>query len=177
MPIQHRNIPDNQLHEIKGAASAIPGSVPVADGTGRTRFEKLGVKNFTGSIPEGVPNLTLVTDGQGGFKTSNGIYGTFRRTRLPGFPIRYRVDALITPNGLYTIHNEDSVYPTETGFYLFVADPYYNNGDEGIEFIHTELRRIGDNLVLGNSGRIFQLNAGVAYTVNTTEAFSLLKVG
>lgn len=39
MAIQHRDIPDDQLHEVKGAATAASGQIPVATGTGTTVFQ------------------------------------------------------------------------------------------------------------------------------------------
>lgn len=41
MSIEHKNIPDSQLHEPKGAASASIGQVYVADGAGSGTWEKL----------------------------------------------------------------------------------------------------------------------------------------
>ena len=36
--MEHKNIPDAQLHQIKGAASASSGQVPIATGSGTTTF-------------------------------------------------------------------------------------------------------------------------------------------
>lgn len=36
--MEHKDIPDAQLHQIKGAASASAGQVPIADGSGGTAF-------------------------------------------------------------------------------------------------------------------------------------------
>lgn len=36
--MEHKNIPDAELHQIKGAASAVSGQVPIATGAGTTQF-------------------------------------------------------------------------------------------------------------------------------------------
>lgn len=42
MAINHKDIPDAELHEPKGAAGATAGQVPVADGSGNTSFQSVG---------------------------------------------------------------------------------------------------------------------------------------
>ena len=39
MTVQHRDIPEAQLHEVKGAASASSGQILIANGTGSATFE------------------------------------------------------------------------------------------------------------------------------------------
>lgn len=42
MPVQHRDIPDAQLHEVKGAASASAGQLLTATGAGTATFQTPG---------------------------------------------------------------------------------------------------------------------------------------
>lgn len=69
--IQHKDIPDSQLHEPKGVASAPGDTLYVADGNGSGRWRKLpvaGLQGLTGSEGAGLP---IVSDGNGGFKTGS----------------------------------------------------------------------------------------------------------
>lgn len=59
MAIEHRLIPDEDLHEIKGAVSASSGQVPVANGAGSTSFRVL--------VPNDINGLSDVA--------SSGAYG------------------------------------------------------------------------------------------------------
>ena len=47
MTIQHKSIPDADLHEVKGAAGALIGKIPIATGAGTAPF---GYANPIGSI-------------------------------------------------------------------------------------------------------------------------------
>tara|TARA_Y100001951_G_C11298065_1_gene277589 strand:+ start:40058 stop:40414 length:357 start_codon:yes stop_codon:yes gene_type:complete len=38
MAVEHRNIPEEELHELKGASTAASGQVPFANGSGTTEF-------------------------------------------------------------------------------------------------------------------------------------------
>ena len=99
--IQHRDIPDSGLHEIKGAATALVGSIPVADGVGGTSFQKLGVGSLTGSIPTSIPDVVVVTDGTGGFKAASPTYAYMRRAFTAGPPASTTLTNLVTPQGVF----------------------------------------------------------------------------
>lgn len=55
--IQHSNLPDDLLHEPKGAYSATEGTVYVADGNGAGSFKKIPVDSLDFEKPE-VSSLT-----------------------------------------------------------------------------------------------------------------------
>lgn len=64
MSIQHKDIPDAQLHEVKGAASATSGQVLVANGSGGATFQTfddyIGWWNYDDDATATTPiNLTL----------------------------------------------------------------------------------------------------------------------
>lgn len=50
--IEHKELPDNLLHEPKGASTALAGTVYVADGAGSGSFQKLPTTSLNITIPE-----------------------------------------------------------------------------------------------------------------------------
>lgn len=54
--VQHANLPDEQLHEPKGAVTALEGTVYVADGEASGSFRKLPVTSLD-AVPETVDML------------------------------------------------------------------------------------------------------------------------
>lgn len=46
--MEHKDIPDNQLHEVKGAASAPNGTYLKAKGDGTTEFSRIDISDVTG---------------------------------------------------------------------------------------------------------------------------------
>lgn len=72
MAIQHRNIPDSEIHEPKGAAGAVQGTLYVADGGGSGSFRKIGQESLLGSTGGYPAGYTFVSDGAGGFSVKAG---------------------------------------------------------------------------------------------------------
>ena len=50
--IEHNELPDELLHEPKGASTAVAGTVYVADGAGSGSFQKLPTTSLNITIPE-----------------------------------------------------------------------------------------------------------------------------
>lgn len=76
MPIQHRILPDSELHEPKGAAFAISGTTYLSDGAGSGNWQKIPATSLQGIASATLPNQQLVTDGAGGIKLVTGAtYG------------------------------------------------------------------------------------------------------
>lgn len=77
--VLHKTLPDSELHEPKGVASAGQASVYKANGTGSGNWQKIDptmLQGFSGTPLAGQP---LVFDGMGGFTTASGeayYYGT-----------------------------------------------------------------------------------------------------
>lgn len=80
----HRDLPDSELHEVKGAAFATPGTVLTSIGQGKTGFRPLPefpaipeykvpsivtevyTEDMTYRVPEGINNVRLIIIGGGG---------------------------------------------------------------------------------------------------------------
>lgn len=63
MPVQgiaHKDLTDPQLHELKGASTALAGQLPVADGNGNTSFQTLTIESLEYE-PEQVASQTSTT--------------------------------------------------------------------------------------------------------------------
>lgn len=72
--VQHANIPDAQLHEPKGAATATAGSIYISNGAGSGTWQKLpasSLKSLTGDAEQS--NFKFVSDGSNGFKLIKDI--------------------------------------------------------------------------------------------------------
>lgn len=68
MTISHKLLPDNQLHEPKGVASAAVNTVYSANGAGSGTWKKVGSTGLQGlSGDAGVADKFLLTDGANGF--------------------------------------------------------------------------------------------------------------
>lgn len=176
--IQHRDIPDSGLHEIKGAATALVGSIPVADGVGGTSFQKLGVGSLTGSIPTSIPDVVVVTDGTGGFKAATKIYAYMRRElRVSPPPIVETLTNLVTPQGVFI--NAASFQVQSTGYYqvsiMRTVTLPSELPDNPVVYSPTDMYRRDLGSVVGTGGTfIVQLFAGVDYGVNGDCTFTIL---
>lgn len=87
LKVQHSELPDNLLHEPKGASTASENTVYVANGSGSGEFKKidLGIVEFTrGDVDDIIPtdiSDSIVIDASGLLQISNGMmtdipYGT-----------------------------------------------------------------------------------------------------
>lgn len=68
MPVQHRTLPDSELHEPKGAALAPPNTVYVANGSGSGSFQRVPVTGLQGLNDPNITDRRIVTAGGNGFK-------------------------------------------------------------------------------------------------------------
>lgn len=132
--MQHKDIADGERHELKGASTAIVGSVPVSNGAGATNFQKIGALSLSGSIPTTIEDRIIATDGSGGFKALQPqTFGSFELSAptadlpnpaLPSQP-KYRYGAsfaYINPTGLNMTNGVLSV--NATGNYVISAGGY-----------------------------------------------------
>ena len=182
--IQHRDIPDSGLHEIKGAATALVGSIPVADGVGGTSFQKLGVGSLTGSIPTSIPDISIVTDGSGGFKAGARGYACIQRTTSsarPLYPIT--LTNLVTPQGVFISGTNFQVQ--STGLYhvtltaTITVKQITGSESEVLAPALTaiQLIRTGTAEVVGGGGTfIVQLFSGIDYSVSADGIATILGV-
>ncbi len=108
MTIQHRLIPDNELHEPKGAVSAALNTSYHATGAGSGVWKKADALSIKGlSSDDGLNNLRLLSDGANGFRhVIDAAYGVMGVTgNAANFAVTASADAtLLTTTGyaLYT---------------------------------------------------------------------------
>lgn len=85
MAVQHKDIPDAQLHEPKGVAGAVQRQVYVANGSGSGVWQKIKSENLEGLTGDaGIAEKVPVTNGLGGFnlrtKEAYGVMGITNNT-------------------------------------------------------------------------------------------------
>lgn len=78
--VQHKSLPDSELHEPKGVSTAANRQVYVANGSGSGTWQKIKTENLEGLTGDGgVANKVLVTNGSGGVaaytKNAYGVMG------------------------------------------------------------------------------------------------------
>jgi hypothetical protein len=108
LTIQHRLIPDNELHEPKGAVSAALNTSYHATGAGSGVWKKADALSIQGlSSDGGLNNLRILTNGANGFRqaldSSYGVMGVTGNTA--NFAVTASADStLLTTTGyaLYT---------------------------------------------------------------------------
>ncbi|AXH71951.1 MAG: hypothetical protein [Podoviridae sp. ctbj_2] len=76
MAVQHRNLPDSEIHEPKGASTAVSNTVYVSDGSGSGVWKRLPATAIQGLNDGGTANRKLLTDGANGIKlVPDNVYG------------------------------------------------------------------------------------------------------
>lgn len=80
--VQHKNIPDAQLHEPKGIAATASNNVYVADGAGGGTWKRIGSDALAGlSGDAGVAGKKVVSNGTNGFNlVTDAAYGSMTVT-------------------------------------------------------------------------------------------------
>lgn len=178
MTIQHKDIPDSERHELRGASTAIVGSVPVANGSGGTTFQKLSVNNFTGAIPTGVPDLVLATSGGGGFKALSPAYGQFEQVQIEPPSPSLTVTSSILTGGL--LIDAQAVRVPTSGVYFYTTGTinYVPAGDSTpVSLYIPKLINASTSAVIfsGMSGLV-TLDSSVRYRLNGSGIFTLWRV-
>ncbi len=82
MTIEHRLIPDDQLHEPKGVAGASSNTTYFANGSGSGNWAKVGSDKLLNTAGDGgFADLRVLTDGSNGFKlVRNSVHGVMAIT-------------------------------------------------------------------------------------------------
>ena len=181
--IQHRDIPDEGRHELKGASTAIVGSVPISNGIGGTTFQRLGVASLTGSIPTGVADVQVVTDGLGGFKAASTVYAYMNRAT--SYPYLVTLTNLITPQGVFL--NGTNFQVQATGVYQIIlnslrgfdyttpGEPPTRGSAPGYTPINLYRRDLGAIVGMGGS-IIVNLISGIDYGVDRDAIITVVKL-
>ena len=185
--IQHRDIPDEGRHELKGASTAIVGSVPISNGIGGTTFQRLGVASLTGSIPTGVADVQVVTDGLGGFKAASSVYAYINIVSSPtGLSSGVvTLTDLITPQGVFL--NGTNFQVQATGVYQIIlnslrgfdyttpGEPPTRGSAPGYTPINLYRRDLGS--IVGTGGSIIvNLISGIDYGVDKDATITVVKL-
>lgn len=169
----HRDLPDNELHGLKGAASALAGEVPVADGAGSTTFQKLGVINLTGSLPTSIPDLFVGTDGSGGFKAIGPAYGGFTYNSTAGTLVSHTATTGMAISGL-------GVKVATAGLYMVFLEVQQTITVATVPFQTIKpstLIRVSDSLNIFNGVYgLVSLDPAQAYKISESGKFYLRKV-
>lgn len=105
--VQHKNIPDNQLHEIKGAATASLGQIPIATGLGTAVFVtppytsfKMGFWDYEDTATSGTP-LALTVANTYYQLTNNGLG--------------------VNTNTTYALSGISNIFNTATNYFNFAS--------------------------------------------------------
>lgn len=119
MPVQHRLLPDSELHEPKGAASAISGTVYVSDGSGSGDWTKIPATTLQGITSAATPNQQLVTDGLGGIKLVSGsTYGQIYYRASGSGSGQFSMVTWVPTTLANTVQNADKIQVNVTGVYV-----------------------------------------------------------
>lgn len=76
MTIQHKDIPEAQLHEAKGASTAAADKIYVADGAGSGVWKKIAPTSLSGVTGNGSDLQHVISDGAGNFYLSAMAHGS-----------------------------------------------------------------------------------------------------
>jgi hypothetical protein len=106
MTIQHRDIPNAQLHEPKNVNSALANTVYKANGTGSGTWTKVGSSSLQGVTGDGgIPDKFVLSDGLGGFKLGTAAaHGALTITNnLVNFPLIAVADTTFNTTSQYSL--------------------------------------------------------------------------
>lgn len=72
--MEHRNIPDEERHEPKGASSALSGTFYISDGNGSGNWLKLTDSNVEGLSPNTASGRLITAGGGGSFSSRSAVF-------------------------------------------------------------------------------------------------------
>lgn len=165
--IQHRDIPDAERHEVKGASSALPNSVLTSDGVGGTVFKKIEVANLSGAIPTNIAGLHLVTDGVGGLAGTTPVFARF--TLASG---------VLTPETSNGFSISGTGFNVETsGYYWFSVEKYDIVTSPSVALIKSNLyNQTSSSIVTTALSGIVYLDELFTYGLDADGSISIWKV-
>jgi hypothetical protein len=124
MAIQHKNIPEAELHESKGVSTAVVNTAYFANGSGSGSWKKVGAETLNGlSGDGGVARLKVVTDGSNGFDLYRDY--AFGKMHITNNNTPFAVTAAAD-----TTLNTSSQYVLLTG----AGAPFANGLEDGVTF-------------------------------------------
>ena len=104
--VEHKNLPESQLHEPKGVSTAANREVYVANGTGSGAWQKIKSENLQGLTGDGgLSGRIPVSDGAGGFTlaTKNAYGGMGITSNSNNFAVTAGADATLQTVGDYVL--------------------------------------------------------------------------
>lgn len=171
MAIQHKDIPESELHEPKGVSVAAANTVYVATGLGSGSWQKIGSEDIEGlGDQNNTEGLIMISNGQGGFKyVPATAYGSLViNNNSTGFPITAAGDSTLNTNTDYKVL-------TGTGA-SWIPDLTHNTAvtSDGVRVLHTGIYRVETWMdIVGFPNNMARL--AMKYIVNDNE-FSLRKI-
>lgn len=140
MAIQHKNIPEAELHEPKGVSTAVLNTAYFANGAGSGTWKKVGAETLNGlSGDGGVARLKVVTDGSNGFDLYRDY--AFGKMHITNNSTPFALTAVAD-----TTLNTASQYTLLTG----AGAPFANGLEDGVTF--------SVNKLTANYAGIYDLN-------------------
>ncbi len=156
MPVQHRDIPDSELHQVKGAAGASAGQLLTATGSGTATFQ--------------TPSFTQTLQG----------FWDYNDTATTSSPIALTVvgtEYQLTNNGLgantlttYRLPALTDIFNTSTNYFQFVGLEVGDTIDirADIEIVTTNANTVIDTVMeLGIGGTAYKLTVDRQYFKST----------
>lgn len=106
MPVQHKDIPDAQLHEPKGISTAANRQAYFANGSGSGTWKKVGSENLDGLTGDsGLSTSVVTTNGLGGFAlkrlSAHGVMAITNNSN--NFAVTAAVDSTLKTNSDYRL--------------------------------------------------------------------------
>lgn len=159
MAIQHRDIPDTERHEVKGASTASPHTVLVSNGDGTTTFKRISVQSLEGTVDASVAGRHLVTDGAGGIQSTDAAYARFNMTA-----------GVLEPLVLSRFNTTGVTFsPDVSGWYMYHAEVV------GSPMKMLQNTTLGTTVSDAVSGLVY-LDSTNQYSIDTDGYFSLVGV-
>lgn len=106
MSIQHRDIPEAELHELKGASTASSNTAPFSNGSGTAVWQKVDTTKLKGVTTDGgASGKKLLTDGTEGFvlRTDAACGSMGFAGNSTNFAVTAAVDANLDTNSDYVL--------------------------------------------------------------------------
>ena len=137
---------------------------------------------MTGSIPTGVADVQVVTDGLGGFKAASTVYAYMNRVPT-GYPPTVTLTDLITPQGVFI--NGTNFQVQATGVYQIILNsvvhfeplPTGSATPPTLGYTPINLYRRDLGSIVGTGGSIIvNLISGIDYGVDQDATITVVKL-
>lgn len=152
MPVQHRDIPDAQLHEAKGAASASAGQLLTATGSGTATFQ--------------TPGFTTTAMGFWDYNDTATVSTPIALT-VPGTEYQLTNNGLgANTNTTFRLPSVTNIFNTSTNYFSFIGLQLGDTVDlrVDLEVVSSAANTVIEtNMELGVGGSAYKLNVDRQY--------------